>query len=112
MQGAMVVVVANMKPSKMRSAMSYAMLIAASNADRSCVELVSPPPDSKIGERVTFEGYEGKPEFVLNPKKKIFEKLQPDLSTNSEGVATYKGVPFKTSAGVCKVKTLKNCKLS
>ena len=34
-------------------------------------------------------------------KKKMLDKIFPDLSTNSEGVATYKGVVFNTSAGPC-----------
>lgn len=31
----------------------------------------------------------------LNPKKKIWEQIQPDLYTNDEWVATYKGTPFE-----------------
>jgi aminoacyl tRNA synthase complex-interacting multifunctional protein 1 len=34
------------------------------------------------------------PDPVLNPKKKIFETVAPDLKTNSERVATYKGAVF------------------
>lgn len=36
---------------------------------------------------------------MLNPKKKIFERIAPDLQTDAAGVANYKGVPFMTSAG-------------
>lgn len=36
-----------------------------------------PPPSSKVGERVFVEGYEnGAPDDVLNPKKKVWDKLQ------------------------------------
>jgi hypothetical protein len=41
------------------------------------VEPLDPPSDSKPGDRVSVEGYEvGAPDEVLNPKKKIWEKLQ------------------------------------
>jgi aminoacyl tRNA synthase complex-interacting multifunctional protein 1 len=35
----------------------------------------------------------------INPKKKILERLFPDLTTNADGTPTYKGVPFMTSQG-------------
>jgi len=41
----------------------------------------------------------GTPEEVLNPKKKIFERIAPDLVTDAAGTAMYKGVPFMTSKG-------------
>ena len=31
-----------------------------------------------------FPGYSGEPDDVLNPKKKVWEMLQPDLHTNTE----------------------------
>jgi tyrosyl-tRNA synthetase len=41
------------------------------------VEPLIPPTGSSPGERVLIEGYEsGTPDDVLNPKKKIWEKLQ------------------------------------
>lgn len=41
------------------------------------MEPLLPPADSKPGERIVVEGYEkGIPDDVLNPKKKIWEKLQ------------------------------------
>ncbi|PKI46177.1 hypothetical protein CRG98_033435 [Punica granatum] len=42
-----------------------------------------------------------KPEDVLNPKKKQLEKITPNLYTDEKGVATFKGIPFMTSAGPC-----------
>lgn len=35
----------------------------------------------------------------VNPKKKVLERLFPDMRTNAEGVPCYKGVPFMTSKG-------------
>jgi len=112
MQNRLVLVLANIKATNFKGVQSAAMVIAASNADHTKVELVDPPEGSKIGERVTFAGYDGEPEQVLNPKKKIFEQLKPDLKTDDTRIATYKGVPFKTSAGVCTVVSLANSGLS
>ncbi|KAL8090300.1 hypothetical protein AgCh_039685 [Apium graveolens] len=72
------------------------------------VELVDPPPQSApVGERVTFSGLEGNPVDVLNPKKKVWETIQPDLHTTKELIACYKkDLPFSTSVGVCKVKSI------
>lgn len=67
---------------------------------------MTPPEGAAIGERVVFQGFEGEPDDVLNPKKKIWESVQPDLKTNSELVAQYKEVPFTTSTGVCRVTSI------
>lgn len=72
------------------------------------MELVEPPESAKIGERVTFSGFEGEPDEVLNPKKKVWETLVVDLHTNENLVACYKDLPFTTSAGECKVSSISN----
>jgi len=36
-----------------------------------------------IGEKISFEGYGAEPEAQINPKKKIFEKIAPDLVTDA-----------------------------
>jgi methionyl-tRNA synthetase len=36
----------------------------------------------------------------------VFEQVQPDLLTNAELVACYKGVPLMTSAGPVKVPSV------
>ena len=87
--------------------MSKAMVLAATSLDGGTVELVEPPVDSQPGERVTFEGYPGEADEQLNPKKKVFETLQPDLAVGEDLVAKYKGVSFMTSQGPCKVKSAK-----
>ncbi|XP_009139597.1 methionine--tRNA ligase, cytoplasmic [Brassica rapa] len=108
MQNRMVCVLCNLKPSKMRDIMSQAMVLAASSSDGSKVELVEPPESATIGERVRFAGHEGEPDVVLNPKKKVWETLLVDLNTNENLVACYKGIPFTTDAGVCKVSSISN----
>ncbi|PQE03762.1 multisynthetase complex auxiliary component p43 protein [Rutstroemia sp. NJR-2017a BBW] len=132
MQGRKVIVVCNLKPVKMRGIKSCAMVLAASpklkegeeDHHAGPVELVTPPADSKAGERVFFEGWKGEPEGVLNPKKKVWEMIQPGFTTTADlevafdaGVVkelSKEGEPAKTgigklvteSGGVCKVQTL------
>lgn len=97
-----VVLITNVKPSKLRDILSEGLVLCASNQDHSVVEPLIVPEGAKIGESVTFAGFEGKPEDVLNPKKKQLEKITPHLLTDSSGIASFKGVPFMTSAGPCK----------
>ena len=101
MQGRRVVIVANLKPSKMRGVESQAMVLCATSADGATVELVEPPEGAKLGERVTFAGHDAEPERQLNPKKKVWEKVQPELNTSADKVARWGEIPFTTSAGVC-----------
>ncbi|KAG6574842.1 Methionine--tRNA ligase, cytoplasmic, partial [Cucurbita argyrosperma subsp. sororia] len=106
MQNRKVCVLCNLKPASMRGIKSQAMVLAASNSDHTKVELVEPPKDANVGERIKFPGFEGEPEDVLNPKKKVWETLQVDLAINTEGVACFKDIPFNTSAGICKVPSI------
>lgn len=51
----------------------------------------------------------GEPDKELNPKKKVWEQVQPDLRTDDKCVATYKGAAFEvTGKGVCKAQTMSN----
>ncbi|ANB12659.1 Arc1p [Sugiyamaella lignohabitans] len=88
MQGRYVVVVANLKPVNMRGIKSSAMVLCASNDDT--VEFVNPPEGSKPGDKIFFETYDLTPEPVLNPKKKIWETVQPGFSTNAALEVTYR----------------------
>jgi len=106
MQQRKVCVLCNLKPATMRGIKSQAMVLAASSSDHTKVELVEPPQSARVGERVTFLGFDGEPDDVLNPKKKVWETVQVDLHTNSELVACYKDVPFTTSAGICRVSSI------
>ncbi|QDZ18361.1 nucleic acid-binding protein [Chloropicon primus] len=101
MQDREVVVILNLKPAKMRGIMSNGMVLCASNDDHTKVDPLRPPAGVPLGEKVTFEGFEGEPIEVINPKKKLLEKLFPDLKTDADGVAKYKQAAFTTSKGVC-----------
>jgi len=104
MQGRRVVILANLKASNLKGVKSHAMVLCASNDDHTKVELVEPPEGAVPGERVTFAGFSGDAEKAL--KKETLEKILPDMKSNGELVATYKGVPFMTSAGLCVVKSI------
>lgn len=97
MKDRLVVVLCNLKPAKMRGILSEAMVMCASTPEK--VELLGTPPNVKPGDRVVFDNYPGEPDTQLNPKKKIWESVAPDIKTDDNGVATYKGVEFKV-AGV------------
>lgn len=135
MQNRKIVAVCNLKPVTMRGIKSCAMVLAASprvaegedpHGHAGPVELVEPPAMAKAGERIYFEGWRGEPEAVLNPKKKVWETMQPGFTTTGDlGVAFDVGaVPalekekekegkpalgklVAESGGECRVKTLK-----
>ena len=137
LQDRLIVAVCNLKPVTMRGVKSAAMVLAASprlrpeeeDTHKGPVELVNPPKDAKAGERVYFEGWEGESEGQLNPKKKVWETLQPGFTTTGrlevgfdasvveglkkvdaaetseqQGTAVAK---LRTKGGVCSVTTLK-----
>lgn len=91
----------------MRGITSEAMVMCASSEVG--VEVLSPPEWSSPGDLVCCKGYTRQPDAVMNPKKKIFETVAPDLHTNNELQACYKNVPFVVAdKGFCVAKTLKN----
>ena len=94
----------------MRGILSEAMVMCASTTDGyETTEFIDPPTGCMPGESVTFDEYPHKPEKQLNPKKKILEKVLSELRTDGEGVAKYKGAPFRVGdKGICRAKTLTN----
>ncbi|KAI8339928.1 hypothetical protein BC941DRAFT_493587 [Chlamydoabsidia padenii] len=113
MQNRWVICLTNLKPASMRGIKSHGMVLCASAPDGSKVELLSPVDTSKVkpGDRVYFEGMEGEPEKVLNPKKKYWETAQPDFKTNDDKLAFFQDKPFliKTASGEqvkCQVATV------
>jgi aminoacyl tRNA synthase complex-interacting multifunctional protein 1 len=103
LEGRLVLVLCNLKKRNLVGFPSHGMVLCASNADHTAVETVSPAADSVLGERVTFEGFDGEPEPENKiAKKKVFEKVSPDLQTDATGQVVWKGVLAKTSAGVVK----------
>jgi methionine--tRNA ligase beta chain len=107
MQDRLVLVVCNLKPAKLFDFVSSGMVLAAKSADGSKVELVEPPADAIIGERVFIEGLTGEPASSTQvKKKKVWEGVAKDLRIGDGGVATWTGQVIQTSAGPCKAPTL------
>ncbi|KAH1022809.1 aminoacyl tRNA synthase complex-interacting multifunctional protein 1 isoform X1 [Dendroctonus ponderosae] len=102
-----VLVLCNLKPVKMRGITSEAMVMCASSPLG--VEVLIPPPGSQPGDLVECQGFARQPDAVMNPKKKIFETVAPDLHTNDQLEACYKGVPLNNPGkGNFVSKSLKN----
>eukprot|EP01035_Chromulina_nebulosa_P017132 gene17132-22646_t len=113
LENKLVLVVCNLKESKIVGFLSRGMVLAAKSPDGSKVELLEPPPGSIVGERVFIEGLQGDP-FLPNQIKKfkIWENVIVDLKTNESCVACWKGMPLLTSLGNCKTQTLSLSQLS
>ncbi|XP_054635528.1 aminoacyl tRNA synthase complex-interacting multifunctional protein 1-like isoform X2 [Dunckerocampus dactyliophorus] len=110
MQNRMAVLLCNLTPAKMGRVTSQAMVMCASSPDK--VEILDPPDGAVPGDKVTFQGFPGEPDKELNPKKKVWEHIQPDLRTDGECVATYKGTAFEVAGkGVCRAQTLSNSRI-
>ncbi|KAJ9125531.1 hypothetical protein QFC22_000492 [Naganishia vaughanmartiniae] len=118
-----IVVVCNLKPVTMRGVKSFAMLLCATAAEgkEGGIEFVRPPEGSKPGERIYFEGEKfenAQPEPLLNPKKKVFETVQPAFTTLDNLEAAWvdpetKSVhKIRTKDGVCVVRKFKGASLS
>ena len=110
-----VIVMANLKPRPLAGFVSNGMVVCASNADHSKVELLI--PEGELGDRLYLEGFEelfsqGDLQPVLNPKKKILEKCLEFFKTNEEGFVTWKDIKVRTKAGYIKAATLNNGNVS
>ncbi|XP_046814747.1 tyrosine--tRNA ligase, cytoplasmic isoform X1 [Vespa crabro] len=101
MQDRLVLVLANLKAANLRGIQSHGMVLCASvDEPTRQVEPLRPPENSNPGDRIFVEGYEsGTPDEVLNPKKKVWEKLQVDLIVNESGEASWNGNLLLTSDG-------------
>ncbi|KAG5321859.1 SYYC protein, partial [Acromyrmex heyeri] len=111
MENRMVIVLANLKPANLKGISSYGMVLCASVEEPTRqVEPLRPPTDSMPGDKIVIEGYEdGVADDVLNPKKKVWEKLQADLMVNGNGIASWSGNLLLTlTGGKITCDTLKN----
>lgn len=113
MQDKKVLVVCNLKPAKIAGFSSSGMVLAAKSEDGSKVELISPPEDSAIGERVFIEGLSGEPFSPAQVKKrKAWDSMAKNLKTGAHGVATWNGKEILTSAGKCAAASLEGVSIS
>ena len=137
MQDRKVLVVCNLKAAKIVGFNSNGMVLAAKvrphniicsslirntrnsflhflqSADGKQVEIVSPPADAPVGERVFVHGLSGEPYSSAQiKKKKVWESVSKGLKTGENGVATWDGMEIRTSAGVCSVASLVGAPIS
>jgi len=106
-----VVVMANLKPKPLAGFVSNGMVICASNADLSVIELIV--PEGEPGERVFLAGFQNlftqtEIQPVLNQKKKVLERCLKEFKTDEEGFVVWKGIKLMTRVGPLKAKTIKN----
>lgn len=102
LEGRKVLVLANLKARKLVGFPSHGMVLCAVSDDGKVV-FMDPPEGAEVGERVMVDGCDGEPATENQViKKKMLDVIFPDLKTNADGVATYRGKALTTSAGACK----------
>lgn len=102
----------------MKGIESQGMILCASVAEPRQVEPLDAPANSQVGDRVFVEGYgpvqlENKENSlplyeILNPKKKIWDKIQVEMATSSTCVAEWRSSALMTAKGNITVKSMKN----
>lgn len=118
---ARVCVICNLKPSPLKGVVSNGMVLAASNADKTVVELIVPPAGSKPGDRiipidgeVDYSSYA--PLASVDPKAKknnAWVNTAETLKTNDALEATWDGKRLGTKAhGAAKAVTLAGAKIA
>lgn len=121
-----IVGICNLKPVAMRGIKSHAMILCATAKEgkEGGIEPIYPPEGTQPGDRIDVEGYEGMaPLEQLNPKKKVFEAIQPDYATTDSKEAAWVGTDkdgndkrprlLKTAnGGVCYAATFAGATLS
>ncbi|KRZ10675.1 Tyrosine--tRNA ligase, cytoplasmic [Trichinella zimbabwensis] len=101
-----VVVLCNLKPAKLRGILSNGMVLCASSESPRRVQLIEPPEGSSPGDVIYAEGIERHPDDVLNPKKKVWEKIQANLRTSDNGEPIWKDSILRTNRGPLKKSSL------
>lgn len=48
----------------------------------------------------------GQPDLVLNPKKKVWDRVAQHLTVDGEGVAKYRDEPLRTQHGLIRTRTV------
>jgi methionine--tRNA ligase beta chain len=119
--GQKVVVLCNLKPTKMRGVLSEGMLLAASKSslksdnsnelEKETVEILKPPVDAKVGELIKIDGYEDPcPDEQLKSKSaaEVWKRVSSKLLTNDNREAVFDTKKLLTSCGPCTVQSLVN----
>mmetsp|Transcript_4640 Transcript_4640/g.11936 ORF Transcript_4640/g.11936 Transcript_4640/m.11936 type:complete len:207 (+) Transcript_4640:12-632(+) len=106
LEGMRCLVVANLPKAKLAGVDSFGMVLCGSENDKAKVEILLPPDDAEIGDRVLCgddDDAAATPNQVK--KKKIWTKVQPRLAL-VDGIATCDGLPMATPAGPCRSPTI------
>lgn len=107
----LVVVLCNLKASKLRGHLSEGMIMCATSTD--AIEPIIPPENALPGDLVHCENYERTPVETPRNKNKLFDPISDDFKTNEQLIACYNGsflyVPGK---GSILTKSLKNVKIT
>ncbi|XP_026191749.1 aminoacyl tRNA synthase complex-interacting multifunctional protein 1 [Cyclospora cayetanensis] len=108
-EGQKVVVLFNLKAKALRGFSSHGMVMCANNEDKSAVELLQPPEDAPLGERVTVQGMLGEPDEVLSAKKgkDPLVAVSPFLKTKDDCVAYFKDIALVTPQGPVRCNSIK-----
>lgn len=108
--GKNVVVLCNLKTSKLRGHSSEGMVMCAKIGDT--MELLEPPGNAQPGDLVYCESYDRVPTSDRD-KKKLYDSLAPDMLTNDQLIACYKGsYLYLPDKGNIKSKSLKNAPIT
>ncbi|KAJ3192520.1 hypothetical protein HK101_006377, partial [Irineochytrium annulatum] len=89
LQDRMVVLLCNLKPQPLRGVESQAMVLAATSSDGTKTELLDAPKGSAPGDRAWFDTHIGTDFSQLNPKKKVWEGVQPKLTVDGSKRACF-----------------------
>ena len=100
MNGKSVLVVCNLKASKMVGFESEGMVLC-SKSEAGKTKLLVPPPGAAPGDRVTVDGEEGEPASATSvKKKKTWAKVQKGLKVGEGGKACWDGKLMKVKGGL------------
>ncbi|KAL8434546.1 hypothetical protein Efla_000062 [Eimeria flavescens] len=108
-EGKKVIVLFNLKAKPLRGFESHGMVMCASSEDKSSTELLLPPADTPLGERVVVQGLEGEADEVLSSKKgkDPLAACSPFLRTKDNCGAYFKDLPLVTTQGPVKCSSIK-----
>lgn len=110
LQDRKVVVVCNLKEAKIQGFVSSGMVLAAKLplADGTTrVELIAPPADALVGERVVIQGVNMDSPWPANAikKHKVWEAVSVGLRTDDQRTACWNSQPLVCSSGPCVVNS-------
>ncbi|CAM9335337.1 unnamed protein product [Ascophyllum nodosum] len=107
-----VVVMCNLKARNLKGFKSQGMVMCAAAAlgdGKEHVEFIVPPENVPLGEKLLFDGVSGGPfepaTAAQMEKKKILERVLPELRTDEEGTVRWRQHALMSSLGPCMAPT-------